>query len=153
MKSLMLKFASNLEPGGWIEQVEMSFIPEVDGEGLPGGTHFKTWGAQILSSSRQADRSCDTCNEMTRRIQHTGFINIHTEQKKWPIGPWPKDKRLKEIGYINGLHWKAGLEGWSLRLLTKFGAPYPWMKEEVQVYTAMLRAELNEPHRHLCHRV
>lgn len=131
----------------------MSFIPEIDGKKLPRESQFHAWAPQIIDCSRRAGRCCDTFTEMTRRIEHAGFLNHRVEQKKWPIGPWPKDKQLKEIGFVNGQHWKAGMEGWAMWLLTKFGVPYPWTKEEVQVFAAQMRNELNNSHFPLWHRV
>jgi len=37
-------------------------------------------------------------------------------------------------------------------LLTKFGDPVPWSKEEVQVHLAQIRKELNNPRYHIFHK-
>ncbi|KAJ5414920.1 hypothetical protein N7509_000018 [Penicillium cosmopolitanum] len=34
---------------------------------------------------------------------------------------------------VNFLHWVAGMEGWCMWLLSKFGEPQPRTKEEVHV--------------------
>lgn len=79
----------------------------------------------MLDCSMRADRCCDTINDMTHIIKYAGFVNLHEENLKWPIGPWPKDTHLKEIGFLNCQHWKNGIEGWAIWLLSKFGTPYP----------------------------
>lgn len=86
-------------------------------------------------------------------IERAGFVDVHEASTKWPIGPWPKQPQFKEIGYWNSQHWKTGMEGWAMWLLSKFGAPYPWRREEVQVYTAKIRNELNDPRYHVWHKV
>jgi hypothetical protein len=60
---------------------------------------------------------------------------------KWPIGPWPKDKRLKEIGAYNRLGWEDGIEGWAMFLFTNY---LGWRPEEIQVLIAKIRAELRD---------
>ena len=85
---------------------------------------------------------------MTDKIRKAGFVDIHEKKYKWPIGPWPKDKQLKEAGMVNYSHWMSGLEGWCMYLFTKFGSPSPWSKEEVLVYISSLRNELKNPRYH-----
>lgn len=53
---------------------------------------------------------------------------------------------------VNFQHWVAGMEGWCMWLLTKFGEQEPWTKEEVHVCVA-LRRELQNPYHHVWHRV
>lgn len=88
---------------------------------------------------------------------------MHEKIYKWPIGPWPKDEQLKEAGTTNFQHWVAGMEGWCMWLLTRFGEPQPRTKEEVYkeevykeevyVYVAQLRQELQNPYHHVWHRM
>lgn len=88
---------------------------------------------------------------MTAAIRAAGFTNIHEDLFKTPIGAWPKDARLKEVGRVNGEHWSSGLEGFGLFLLTKYGSPKPWSKEEVIVYVAGVRRELAQRGVHIYH--
>jgi hypothetical protein len=140
-----------LRPGGWIEQLEVSPLIETDDGSLPPDNILNDWGPNMLGCGERAGRGIDTFHTMAARIRNTGFVNVHQENKKWPIGPWPRDKQLKEAGMINFQHWTSGMEGWCMRLLTKFGAPHPWRQEEVQVYVAKLRKELKNPRFHIWH--
>jgi hypothetical protein len=85
-------------------------------------------------------------------IEKAGFEDTHIQEYKWPIGPWPKDKQLKEAGAVNFQHWLSGMEGYGMWLLTKFGDPVPWTKQEVPVYVAKMRKELSNPRYHIYHR-
>jgi hypothetical protein len=85
---------------------------------------------------------------MRSAIEKTGFVELHEEKYKIPLGPWPKDKLLKEVGHLQDAHWNAALEGWAMWLLTHFGEPEPWTKEEVQVFLAKVRIELKDPYIH-----
>ncbi|KAH8746606.1 SAM dependent methyltransferase [Diaporthe sp. PMI_573] len=74
-----------------------------------------------------------------------GFINVYEVKFKVSIGPWAKDKRLKEWGIWNMTFLMDGLEGFALRGLTTI---LGWSVEEVQVYLAGLRKELKDPSIH-----
>ncbi|KAJ5253158.1 hypothetical protein N7489_003568 [Penicillium chrysogenum] len=63
---------------------------------------------------------------MSSAIEKAGFVDKHEERYKIPLGPWPKDKLLKEAGHLQYAHWNAALEGWAMWLLTHFGKPEPW---------------------------
>ena len=88
---------------------------------------------------------------MRRAIERAGFINVQDDLFKCPIGSWPRDKRLKEAGRVNFDHWSGGLDGWAMFLLTKFGVPQPWSADEVRVYVAKVRAEMQIPRLHIYH--
>jgi hypothetical protein len=41
------------------------------------------------------------------------------------------------------------MEGWAMFMLTKWGIPKPWTREEVLVLLAKVRKELKDPHLHM----
>lgn len=106
------------------------------------------WGDMFIRCAERAGRALNTHETMRRAIEKAGFVDMHEEKNKIPLGPWAKDKLLKEAGHLQYAHWNAALEGWAMWLLTHFGEPEPWTKEEVQVYLAKVRAELKNPHIH-----
>ncbi|KAJ5471467.1 hypothetical protein N7530_008824 [Penicillium desertorum] len=141
----------NIRPGGWIEQLEVSPIIETDDGSLPTENILNDWGPNMLGCGERAGRDCDTFDTMARRIRNAGFVDVHEKNYKWPIGPWPRDQKLKEAGIVNFQHWINGIEGWCMWLLTKFGHPQPWDKDEVHVYVAKLRKELKNSRFHIWH--
>lgn len=143
-----LTSTSNLEPGGWIEQLEALAPVECDDGSVPEDSPLKSWGTNIMACAEKSGRGLDAMLTMTDKIRKAGFVDIHEKKYKWPIGPWPKDKQLKEAGMVNYSHWMSGLEGWCMYLFTKYGSPSPWSKEEVLVYISSLRNELKNPRYH-----
>ncbi|KAJ5547566.1 hypothetical protein N7513_004800 [Penicillium frequentans] len=134
-----------LEPGGWIEQMELDVRVYSDDGTLTKDHKLWGWGDMFIRCSERAGRSLRTHETMRSAMESAGFVDVHEEKYKIPIGPWPRDKLLKEAGYLQYAHWNAALEGWAMWLLTHFGEPEPWTKEEVQVYLAQVRAELKDP--------
>ena len=88
---------------------------------------------------------------MRRAFERAGFVNVHDQLFKCPIGAWPKNRTLKEMGRVNFDHWSSGLDGWAMWLLTKYGAPRPWEADEVRVYVAKVRSELLNNRWHIYH--
>jgi hypothetical protein len=145
--------SSKLQPGGWIEQLEASPAISCDDGSLPPESILHTWGVYMMECAAKAGRELTAIDTMSESIRKAGFVDVREKEYKWPIGPWPRDKKFKEAGVVNFQHWMSGMEGWSMWLLTKFGSPQPWTKEEVLVYVAKMRAELQNPRYHIYQRV
>lgn len=58
---------------------------------------------------------------------------------KLPMGPWPKDKRLKTVGYCHREQFLQGLSGIAMGLLTRIRH---WSKDEVEIFVALIRKEV-----------
>jgi len=54
-----------------------------------------------------------------QRLKDAGFVNVEERIIKIPIGPWPKDKKLKTVGHYACASLVDGLEGLSLGPLTR----------------------------------
>jgi hypothetical protein len=74
-------------------------------------------------------------------LKDAGFVNIKVDRMKVPIGPWPKDKKQKEVGAWNLLRWLTGLDGYYLRFLTSV---LGWSSQEARAYIAGIRRGLRE---------
>ncbi|KAJ5083679.1 hypothetical protein N7456_013106 [Penicillium angulare] len=123
-----------LQPGAWFEQFEIGPFVESDDGTLPPDSALASWGPMLKACGERAGRSCSIISTMSSNIRRTGFVDVHERVYKWPIGPWPKDERIKEAGVMNFQHWMTGMEGWCMWLLTKYGTPQPWTTEEVYVF-------------------
>ncbi|KAJ5110544.1 hypothetical protein N7532_001079 [Penicillium argentinense] len=145
---LYKKCYENLTPGGWLEQMEFDVRLHSDDGSLKPDSLLAGWGDNFIGCSARAGRSLKTQETMRGAIEKAGFVDVHENLYKVPLGPWPKDKQLKEAGQLNYLHWLSGLEGYAMWLLTKFGAPEPWSPEEVQVYLAGVRKEIKSTSTH-----
>lgn len=141
-------FPRNLRPGGWFEQLEGRPFIECDDDSLPADSLLRTWGPHLTGCGERAGRPLDTMEKIEERLRKAGFVDIRQKEYKWPIGPWARNRKYKEAGMVNFQHWLSGMEGWAMWLLTKFGEPTPWSKDEVIVYVAKLRAELKNPRYH-----
>lgn len=58
-----------------------------------------------------------------------------------PVNPWPKERRLKEIGMWGNLAMVEGIEAISIALFTRV---LGWGRAEVEVLLARVRTELKD---------
>lgn len=57
---------------------------------------------------------------MRADIEKAGFQGVEEYVLKAPLGRWPADPRLKDIGRWCELSFNTGLEGWAMQVLTKY---------------------------------
>jgi hypothetical protein len=108
-----------LKPGAYFQQAEISVVPKSE-DGSIAGTHMEQWGPLALEAGEKFGKSFRIAEDSKALIEQVGFANVTYRRFKWPIGPWPKDPKLKEIGSFNRLGWEDGVEGWAMYLFTKY---------------------------------
>ncbi|KAJ6014010.1 hypothetical protein N7540_008601 [Penicillium herquei] len=138
----------NLEPGGWVEQTEFDIRVYSDDGSLPKDSVLSEWGHMFITCGERAGLPLTTQETMRGALKQAGFVDIQEKLYKVPMGPWPRDKVLKEVGLLNYHHWMVGLEGYAMWFLTNYGSPDPWTKDEVEVYLAKVRLDLRNTKYH-----
>lgn len=68
---------------------------------------------------------------MAERMEKAGFVDVQQRAEIWPLGSWPKQKDMKELGKWGGLAMKEGAYPFALMLLNREG----WSKEEIKEMT------------------
>lgn len=63
-----------------------------------------------------------------------------------PIGPWPKDPKLKELGKYQAIQEQKVIESYTPKL---FEHALGWSVEEIHVLMAQVKKELKDPSIHL----
>ena len=56
---------------------------------------------------------------MRKGIEDAGFVNVVEKIFKTPLGGWPTDPKLREIGQWALLGFDVGLEGYAMATLTR----------------------------------
>ncbi len=80
-------------------------------------------------------------------LEEAGFQEVELMQKVVPMGAWPRDKALKELGrWFRVQFLEMAIESYTLALFTRMGG---WKYEEVQVLLASVRNELRSDRIHL----
>lgn len=78
-------------------------------------------------------------------FERVGFVDVQQRIFKIPTNGWPRDERLKEIGWMWGENFSQGLNGFSIQLMNKvFGRTQAEI--EVSIRLKHLRFTLQPPH-------
>lgn len=135
-----------LKPGGMIEFAEFGLRWEcLDGTFDPNancGTWTKTFH-EIATEVLHID--FDPIPKMAGWMAEAGFENVGVTDRIVPIGPWPRDRKLKNIGrYFLSNMLEGGVENYTLALFTKAG----WDETSVHAMLGGVRQELLNPRIH-----
>lgn len=92
-------------------------IPKSE-DGSVAGTSLESWGPLAWECGDKFGKSFKIAEESKELMEQAGFVNVSRHTFKWPIGTWPMDKKMKEIGAYNRLGWDEGINGWAMFLFT-----------------------------------
>ncbi|KAL8734857.1 MAG: hypothetical protein Q9166_001209 [cf. Caloplaca sp. 2 TL-2023] len=133
------------KPGGWVEFIDLDLTWTSPDGSLQEHHAGKKFNIEFIEASRKAN--IEPCPGLFLEgwMRDAGFANIHAEKFVWPVGSWPKDKHLKEVGAWNFLQIMEGLEAFTFALFTR---QLGMSKEEVEVICAKIRSEIKNPKIH-----
>ncbi|KAK2795973.1 hypothetical protein FQN50_009655 [Emmonsiellopsis sp. PD_5] len=144
---LMKQCYDNLTPGGWVEFHDTNGYPYSEDGSIDMTPKYKlTEMTDLLGVvCEKTNRELHPGPKLKKWVEDAGFINVKEEVRKLPVGTWPKDKTMKEIGAFTALQWTEGVEGFTTYPFTQV---LGWSKEEVEVFCAQLRADVKKRNVH-----
>lgn len=131
------------KPGGYFELQELNCRFASDDGSLKEDSILSYWSRKITEAAENYNRPVHLHTDYMPWFEKAGFVDIKQVVIKSPTNPWPKDKKLKEVGKYQLLAHIEGLEGISMGLLTRSAEP-KWKADEVTVLMAKLRPELKD---------
>lgn len=138
----------HLKAGGILEQAEYAAGMYSEDGSLKPDSAIATSGDFAKACFEKLGRSegdLDIYATMQGRISQAGFQNVTLHKFRWPLGTWPKDKKMKELGRWASVHLDMGLEGYLMRLMTTLLGSTP---EEVTQLCDDVRAQLKDRRTH-----
>ncbi|RBA16074.1 hypothetical protein FPRO05_11924 [Fusarium proliferatum] len=132
-----------LKPGGYIESHEALSRMDCDDGSITEKSAMHQWGKFFVEGGKKIGRSFTIVEDGVQRsaMEKAGFVNLEERDFKVPIGGWPKDPRMKEIGKYAQATLEQDIEGYVLFMANTVEG---WTKAEVEVYISMLRRELRQ---------
>lgn len=143
--STHLTLTSNVRPGGFVEFQDYNLLIYSEDGSMTKEHHTYKWVTLIIDLITSVGRIASPGPLLEGWVRDAGFVNVTHKRIKLPLGPWPKDHDLKEVGMCNLIQTLAGLEGFSIRMLCSVGG---WTIEEAQVLLAQVREEMKRPGMH-----
>ena len=119
-------------PGGYVEfqdygcEIFKSDGTKLDGinPDYPGSTYF----FHTISAAERAGRPLVVARGIAERMEKAGFVDVEQKIFIWPLGPWPKEKDLKELGRWGKVGMEESALTFALYLLTREG----WTEDEIK---------------------
>ncbi|KAF4447222.1 hypothetical protein F53441_9209 [Fusarium austroafricanum] len=139
------KIYDHLEPGGYVELQEIDIFCKSDDDTLKEEHKLSQWAQLLYDASVKLGRPYFIPSNLKDVLTKAGFEDVTQAQFKWPSNKWPKDKKHKELGLWNNENANFFLETVAIAPLTR---AHGWTREEVTVFIAQARKELNDPRIH-----
>lgn len=140
-----------LKPGGWLEHMDCSSgVFSDDGTVPADGGPFAEWRAVFHEAGKKMGQSFELLDDdqYIKWMEEAGFTGVQSRNTKVPVGGWPRDERLKEIGYCNQLQLLSGLDGFGTYVLTNV---LGWELAEAEALLARVKGALrNKSHHGYC---
>lgn len=144
----------------------MSVVLKSDDGSVKEGSIFDQWGKVSLEAGDKFGKDLRIHEQIKGYLVDAGYVDVVETVHRWPVGGWAKDDYMKKVGEWNLLHWREGIEGWSMALLTRvlnvshhISMPIQlkaylclqWSYIEVQAYLGKMREALRDPKIHAYH--
>jgi SAM-dependent methyltransferase len=135
----------HLKPGGWLEL--SATVPDIrsDDDSIPKNSSYLEAGKIFFEMANKMATPLEAPRSWKEQAERNGFVDVKEVIYKLPMGPWPRDKRLKEIGAVERMMLLEGFEAYMLRGYTQVLGGDP---NTLQVILAQARRELSDPKIH-----
>ncbi|KAI3556244.1 hypothetical protein CABS02_03527 [Colletotrichum abscissum] len=130
-----------LEPGGWVEVQEIDLYPASDDGTLRPDSALQTWANLLAEASVILGRPFPDVASLKQVMMEAGFVDVQMTRTKWPINPWPRDYKWKEIGIWNSENLRTGIEGFSMAALTR---GHKWSRDQVDLFLVQVRRDIKD---------
>ncbi|KAH6986600.1 S-adenosyl-L-methionine-dependent methyltransferase [Ilyonectria destructans] len=134
-----------LAPGGYVELQEIDVIIKSDDGTLTEDHTLGKWTKLLEEAAAKLGRPYEQTDKFKEIMAEVGFTDIVETRFKWPTNSWAKDKKYKELGVWSNENMNLALESLTMAPFTR---GHGWSREEVNVFLADVRRELNDPKIH-----
>ncbi|KAM5526678.1 Phosphoethanolamine N-methyltransferase 3-like protein 1 [Fusarium oxysporum f. sp. phaseoli] len=133
------------EPGGWIQSCEADVTFRSDDGTTELEPAFQTWRKLYEEGGKKLGNPTFVHGLQRQAIEEAGFTGVKVTDYKFPIGDWPKDPKLAEIGQYVKATLENDLEGYTVDL---WHVACKWPEDEYQVFLMSLRKAIRNPKVH-----
>ena len=107
---LIRQSLTHLKPGGYLELAGSVPLFASDDGTLPEGTAYVEMAQIYFDMAERIGASGKTPLKWKSMLEEAGFEDVTENILKIPTNPWPKDKRLKQIGAFEVAHFRDGVK-------------------------------------------
>ncbi|PWY79158.1 methyltransferase [Aspergillus heteromorphus CBS 117.55] len=137
---------ANLRPNGWLEMASIEVNTYSD-DGTHLGARNLLEGISLMHDcSRRSGKNMASVLGWKEMMHRTGFVNVREDIYKLPQSPWPRDRKMKELGRCHQENMFEALGPYCYALFTRVMG---WQRAEIEVFVAGMRRELCDLNLHL----
>ncbi|PYH88632.1 S-adenosyl-L-methionine-dependent methyltransferase, partial [Aspergillus ellipticus CBS 707.79] len=125
-------------PGGWVEFQEYHLVNYSQDNSIPEDSSIIRFYEVLRQACEAMNRPVTMGDKLPDYAADVGFTNIVHRTFPLPLGAWPKDPTMKEVGALKMLQLLDGLEAFSVATFTQL---LGWQPEEVEVFLAKVRQD------------
>ena len=108
--ALLSRCWNYLEPGGWLELLDVCHPfraedPTADNT----SSDFIRWGQVAEKCWAMNGLDYRATNKHVDRLRGLGFVDVHEEERKWPVGEWSESEHGRRIGALTLSNFSAFL--------------------------------------------
>jgi hypothetical protein len=130
-----------LKPGAWIEIVEMHVIPSSYDHSLPAESQIMELYNVLAEIGGKIGIDLAVAQKFKGMMDTAGFEDVTEKVFDLPLGDWPEDRRLKEVGMFQRFQMVEGIHGIAFGLLTRVAG---WAPQRVEAFLAGVRREMQD---------
>ncbi|RMJ24772.1 Methyltransferase [Aspergillus sp. HF37] len=135
------RIKNNLNVGGWVEIVDFAAAVFSDDDTIKDAPNLTEWAKLLNEASVRFGKVFDVASQHKDMMIKAGFTNVREEVQKVPLNPWPKHRKLKELGRYQQVNMIEAMESYSMALFTRV---LEWEADEVKVFFTGVRQELTD---------
>jgi len=107
----------------------------------PVNSNLYKWSELVTEGARRSGRAWTNAQYYAQWMREIGFENVVEKNFYWPTSPWPKGEYLKQVALYFQEDAMNGLEGISMKVLTKFMG---WTTEEVRTFLVGVSRDIRD---------
>ena len=142
---LMEQCYTHTKPDGWCELACIYPVPMCDDGTMPPDSGFKLICDKFIEASYLFGTPADSPIHFAEYLRNAGFVDVTEHIFKVPSSPWPKDKRLKQIGALEMTNVVEGATAFGLRAFEKV---FGWTKDQTELAMVNFRRDVKNRHYH-----
>ncbi|KAH7021987.1 S-adenosyl-L-methionine-dependent methyltransferase [Ilyonectria destructans] len=132
-------------PEGWVQSAEADIEFRSDDGTTDLEPVFQTYQKLFEDGGKVLGNSFFVRDLQQKAFEEAGFVDVKTVDYKFPVGGWPKDSKLAEIGRFVKLTLENDIEGYTLMMWHEV---VQWPKDEYQLFLMNLQKAMRNPKVH-----
>ncbi|CRG85398.1 hypothetical protein PISL3812_02471 [Talaromyces islandicus] len=138
---LFQRALQHIKPGGFYEIQEFRVWFHSQDHGLPNNSSIEKWQRLLTDGTARFGKPLNIVEQLAKKLRAAGFVNVHEEIRRVPIGAWPKDKSLKELGRWMQVHAIESVEPLTLAVFTRV---LGWGEDECRSFIYKVQEEFGQ---------